>query len=171
MRGELADRPDLLEKVVPDYPAYGKRILIDNHWFRMLKRDNVDLVTDPIDSIVPEGIRTNDGKVWHANALVFATGFKVSKMLHPMQIIGRDGRELHEVWGPDDARAYLGLTVPGFPNFFMLTGPNTGLAHGGNQIFMTECGVRYMMLGLRELVESGRRAIECKREVYESYNR
>jgi 4-hydroxyacetophenone monooxygenase len=171
IRSELSDRPDLLEKVIPDYPAYGKRILIDNHWFRMLKRDNVDLVTDPIEAIVPEGIRTGDGKIWQADALVFATGFKVSKMLHPMQIIGRDGRELHKVWGADDAKAYLGLTVPGFPNFFMLTGPNTGLAHGGNQIFMTECGVRYMMLALRELLESGRRAIECKREVYEGYNR
>jgi 4-hydroxyacetophenone monooxygenase len=171
MRSELADRPDLLEKVVPDYPAYGKRILIDNNWFKMLKRPNVDLVTDAIERIVPEGISTRDGKVWQADALVFATGFKVSKMLHPMAIVGKDGRELHEFWGDDDARAYLGLTVPGFPNFFMLTGPNTGLAHGGNQIFMTECGVRHMMLALRELLESGHRSIECKREVYETYNR
>jgi 4-hydroxyacetophenone monooxygenase len=171
MRSELRDRPDLLEKVIPDYPAYGKRILIDNHWFKMLKRPNVDLVTDAIDAIVPEGVRTSGGKVWPADALVFATGFAVSKMLHPMAVFGRDGRELHEVWGADDAKAYLGLTVPGFPNFFMLTGPNTGLAHGGNQIFMTECGVRYMMLALRELVEGGHRSIECRPEVYESYNR
>jgi 4-hydroxyacetophenone monooxygenase len=171
MRSELADRPDLLEKVVPDYPAYGKRILIDNNWFKMLKRPNVDLVTDAIERIVPEGIRTRDGKIWQADALVFATGFKVSKMLHPMAIVGKDGRELHEFWGDDDASAYLGLTVPGFPNFFMLTGPNTGLAHGGNQIFMTECGVRHMMLALRELLEGGHRSIECKREVYENYNR
>jgi 4-hydroxyacetophenone monooxygenase len=171
MRSELRDRPDLLAKVIPDYPAYGKRILIDNHWFEMLKRPNVDLVTDGIDSIVPEGVRTRDGKVWPADALVFATGFKVNKMLHPIDIFGRDGRELHEVWGPDDAKAYLGLTVPGVPNFFMLTGPNTGLAHGGNQIFMTECGVRYMMLALRELLEGGHRSIECRPEVYESYNR
>jgi 4-hydroxyacetophenone monooxygenase len=171
MRSELADRPDLLEKVIPDYPAYGKRILIDNYWFRMLKRPNVDLVTDPIDRIVPEGVRTKDGRVWPADALVFATGFMVSKMLHPMTIIGRQGRDLREMWGPDDAKAYLGLTVPGFPNFFMLTGPNTGLAHGGNQIFMTECAVRHMMLCLRELVESGRRSIECRPEIYDSYNR
>ena len=146
MRSELADRPDLLEKVIPDYPAYGKRILIDNHWFRMLKRDNVDLITDPIETIVPEGVRMKDGRLWQADALVLATGFKVSKMLFPMKIFGREGRELHEVWGADDAKAYLGLTVPGFPNFFMLTGPNTALAHGGNQIFMTECSVRHMML-------------------------
>ena len=117
---------------------------------------------------MPEGIRTKDGKVWPADALVLATGFKVSKMLHPMTIVGKDGRELHDVWGTDDAKAYLGLTVPGFPNFFMLTGPNTGLAHGGNQIFMTECSVRHMMLALRELLESGHRSIECRREVYES---
>ena len=171
MRSELAERPDLLEKVIPDYPAYGKRILIDNHWFRMLRRSNVDLVTDPIEAIVPEGVKTRDGKVWPADALVFATGFKVSKMLHPMKIFGRDGRELHEVWGADDAKAYLGLSVPGFPNFFMLTGPNTTLAHGGNQIFMTECAVRHMMLGLREMVEGGHRSIECRREVYENHNR
>ena len=171
MRSELRDRPDLLAKVVPDYPAYGKRILIDNHWFKMLTRDNVDLITDPIEAIVPEGLRMKDGRLWQADALVFATGFKVSKMLFPMQIFGRERRELHEVWGDDDAKAYLGLTVPGFPNFFILTGPNTGLAHGGNQIFMTECGVSYMMLALRELVESGKRTIECRHDTYEGYNR
>jgi 4-hydroxyacetophenone monooxygenase len=171
IKSELADRPDLLEKVIPDYPAYGKRILIDNHWFGMLKRDNVDLITDPIEKIVPEGVRMKDGRLWHADALVLATGFKVSKMLFPMTIFGREGYELHDLWGADDAKAYLGLTVPGFPNFFMLTGPNTTLAHGGNQIFMTECSVRHMMLALRELLESGRRSIECKSEVYERYNR
>jgi 4-hydroxyacetophenone monooxygenase len=171
IKRELADRPDLLEKVIPDYPAYGKRILIDNHWFRMLKRDNVDLITHPIEAIVPEGVRTKDGRVWHADALVLATGFQVSKMLQPMTVTGRADRSLSEVWGPDDAKAYLGLTVPGFPNFFMLTGPNIVLAHGGNQIFMTECSVRHMMLALRELLEGGHRSIECKSEVYESYNR
>ena len=171
MRAELAGRPDLLEKVIPDYPAYGKRILIDNHWFKMLRRDNVSLITDAIDRIVPEGVRMTDGRVHEADALVLATGFKVSKMLFPMKIFGRDGRELHDVWGDDDAKAYLGLTVPGFPNFFILTGPNTGLAHGGNQIFMTECGVRHMMLALRELLEGGKRSIECRPEVYENYNR
>jgi 4-hydroxyacetophenone monooxygenase len=170
MRSELRDRPDLLEKVVPDYPAYGKRILIDNHWFKMLKRANVDLITDAIECIVPEGVRLKDGRVFQAGALVLATGFMVSKMLSPMKIFGRGGYELHEKWGDDDAKAYLGLTVPGFPNFFMLTGPNTGLAHGGNQIFMTECGVRHMMLCLRELLEGGHQAIECRPHVYESYN-
>jgi 4-hydroxyacetophenone monooxygenase len=114
MRSELRDRPDLLEKVVPDYPAYGKRILIDNHWFRMLKRENVDLITDAIDSIVPEGIKTKDGKVWQADALVFATGFKVSKMLHPMTIVGRDGRELHDIWAPTTQEPISASPFPAF---------------------------------------------------------
>ena len=171
MRAELKDRPDLLAKVLPDYPAYGKRILIDNHWFRMLKRDNVDLITEHIEAIVPEGVKTRDGQIWRADALVFATGFLASKMLFPMQVFGRQRRELHAFWGDDDARAYMGLTVPHFPNLFILTGPNTGLAHGGNQIFMTECGVRHMMLALRALYEGGHRSIECRPEVYEDYNR
>ena len=170
MRSVLKDRPDLLAKVIPDYPAYGKRILIDNHWFAMLTRPNVELITDPIAAIEPRGIRMRDGTLWQADAIVYATGFRASEMLHPMQVYGRDGREIHDVWGPHDARAYLGATVPGFPNFYMLIGPNTGLAHGGNQIFMTECQVRHLMLLLRELIERGHRSFECRREVYESYN-
>jgi 4-hydroxyacetophenone monooxygenase len=170
MRRELADRADLLAKVIPDYPPYGKRILIDNHWYRMLRRPNVELVTEGVDAIVPEGIRTKDGTVWPADALIFATGFHASKMLWPMQITGRDGRKLRDIWGADDARAYLGMTVPGFPNFFILLGPNTGLAHGGNQVFMTECQVRHVMSALRELVESGSRTIECRQDVHDRYN-
>jgi 4-hydroxyacetophenone monooxygenase len=170
IRSELQDRPDLLEKVIPPYPPYGKRILIDNHWHQMLRRPNVELVTEAIDEIVPQGIRTKDGTMWLADALVFATGFHVSKMLWPMHIIGRDGRDLRDVWGADDARAYLGMAVPGFPNFFILLGPNTGLAHGGNQIFMTECQVRYIMQALRELLESDARTIECRQEVHDRYN-
>jgi 4-hydroxyacetophenone monooxygenase len=170
IRSELQDRPDLLPKVIPDYPPYGKRILIDNHWYQMLRRPNVDLVTEAIEAIVPNGIRTKDGQVWPADALVFATGFQVSKMLWPMRISGRDGRNLRDVWGPDDARAYLGTAVPGFPNFFILLGPNTGLAHGGNQIFMSECQVRYVMLALRQLIESGARAVECRQDAHDRYN-
>jgi 4-hydroxyacetophenone monooxygenase len=170
IRGQLPDRPDLLAKVIPDYPPYGKRILIDNHWYEMLRRPNVELVTDAIEAIERAGVRTRDGKLWPADALVFATGFQVSRMLGPMAITGRGGRALREVWGADDARAYMGMTVPGFPNFFMLLGPNTGLAHGGNQIFMSECQVRHVMLALRELIESGARTVECRQEVHDRYN-
>lgn len=168
---EIGGNPDLLAKVIPNYPPYGKRILIDNHWYRMLTRDNVDLVTEPIERIVADGIRTTDGITWPADALVLATGFHASRMLWPMQVTGRNGRDLRDLWGEDDARAYLGTTVPGFPNFFILLGPNTGLAHGGNQIFMTECQVRYVMLALRELIESGQKTMDVREPVYRAYNK
>lgn len=171
IRSEIGDDPELLAKVIPDYPPYGKRILIDNHWYRMLTRDNVDLVTGDIDRIEADGIRTTDGELHRADALVFATGFHASRMLWPMRITGRDGIDLHDTWGPDDARAYLGTTVPGFPNFFILAGPNTGLAHGGNQIFMTECQVRYVLLALREMLECGADTLEVRANVHDHFNR
>jgi 4-hydroxyacetophenone monooxygenase len=169
MRRELGADSPLLPKVTPDYPPYGKRILIDNDWFKMLKKPNVDLITDTIERIVPEGIVTADGKTWPADAIIYATGFEASKMLAPMRITGIDGREIHDVWKPDDATAYLGTTVPGFPNFFILVGPNTGLAHGGNVIFMSECQVRYVMMALREIIEGGHRSIDVKPTVHDAY--
>ncbi len=169
MRSELGADSPLLEKVVPDYPPYGKRILIDNDWFKMLKAPNIDLITDGIARIVPEGVVTSDGTTWPADAIVYATGFQASKMLMPMQVIGRDGVEIHQVWKPDDATAYLGTTVPGFPNFFILLGPNTGLAHGGNVIFMSECQVRYVMMALREVIEGGHHSIDVKPAVHDAY--
>ncbi len=169
IRAELGPASPLLAKVIPDYPPYGKRILIDNNWFKMLKRPNIDLVTDQIDHIVPEGVVTADGKLWQADAVVYATGFQASKMLMPMRIVGRDGVEIHDVWKPDDATAYLGTTVPGFPNFFLLMGPNTGLAHGGNVIFMSECQVRYVMLALREIIEGGHHSIDVKPAAHDAY--
>ncbi len=171
VRAELGEDSPLLEKVIPDYPPYGKRILIDNHWFKMLKRPNVDLVTTPIARINAAGVETSDGKIWPADALVFATGFQASKMLAPMKIQGRGGREIHDTWGKDDAQAYLGITVPGYPNFFILLGPNTGLAHGGNAIFMVECQVRHVMSGIRELLSKQHHSIEVRQDVSDSYNK
>ncbi len=169
MRRELGEDSPLLAKVTPDYPPYGKRILIDNDWFKMLQAPNVDLVTDGIDRIVPEGIVTVDGTLWPADAIVFATGFQASKMLAPMRIIGSGGTDIHAVWKPDDATAYLGTTMPGFPNFFMTMGPNTGLAHGGNVIFMTECQVRYILMALRELIEGGHDSLDVRPAVHDAY--
>lgn len=169
MRRELGEDSPLLAKVTPDYPPYGKRILIDNDWFKMLQRPNIDLITDPIARIVPEGVVTADGKVWPADAIIYATGFQASKMLAPMRITGLNGVEIHDVWKPDDATAYLGTTMPGFPNFFMLMGPNTGLAHGGNVIFMSECQVRYVMMALREVIEGGHHSLDVKPLVHDAY--
>lgn len=169
IRSELGEDSPLLPKVIPGYPPYAKRILIDNRWYRTLARDNVDLVTDPIARIVPEGIETADGAMWPADAIVFATGFQASKMLAPMDIRGRDGVSLHDVWKPDDATAYLGTMIPGFPNFFTLLGPNTGVAHGGNAIFVTECQMRFVMQCLRTMAAEDKTMAEVSQDAHDDY--
>ena len=166
LRTKLGEGSPLIDKVTPTYPPYGKRILIDNNWFDMLKRDNVDLETGRIDHIEPDGVVMDDGRKVELDALIYATGFQASKVLAPMTIKGVGGRDLHAFWGPDDATAYLGTVVPGFPNFFMLMGPNTGLAHGGNVIFITECQVRYIMATLREVIERGAEAADVRADVF-----
>jgi len=170
MERELEGRPDLLAKATPDYPPYGKRILIDNHWFRMLRRDNVDLITEPIERITRDAVRTRDGHAVRADVIVAATGFSASKMLAPMDIRGRGGAVLRELWGQDDPRAYLGITLPRFPNLFLLYGPNTNLGHGGSIIFHVECQLRYTMQCLRELIENRWSSIECRQDVHDAYN-
>lgn len=166
---ELGESSPLLAKVIPDYPPYGKRILIDNRWYRTLARENVELVTDGIRRVRPEGIETVDGSVRRFDAIIFATGFQASKMLAPMSIIGRGGADLHAVWKPDDATAYLGAMAPAFPNFFMLLGPNTGLAHGGNAIFITECQMRFVMNCLRTLIDEDKSTAEVTHEAHDRY--
>ncbi len=169
IRNELGADSPLLAKVIPDYPPYGKRILIDNDWYKMLKRPNVTLVTEKIAEITPQGVVTADGTLTEVDAIIYATGFQASKMLWPMTIKGRHGINLHEVWKPDDATAYLGTLVPEFPNYFILLGPNTGLAHGGNAIFMVECQVRYIMNCLREVIESGKHSIDVRAPVHDAF--
>lgn len=164
-------RPDLLHKVIPDYPPYGKRILIDNHWFETLLRPNVDLVTEAIERVDRHAVVTADGQAHPCDAIVLATGFHARRMLWPMRISGRGGVRLSDIWGEEDPRAYLGVTVPRFPNLFILYGPNTNLGHGGSAIFHTECQMRYALRCLRELLEEGHRSIEVRQEVHDAYNR
>jgi 4-hydroxyacetophenone monooxygenase len=169
IRTELGDASPLLDKVIPDYPPYGKRILIDNRWYQTLKRPNVNLVTERIRRITPEGVETDDGALHAADAIIFATGFQASKMQSPMKIRGRGGVDLHSTWKPNDATAYLGTLVAGFPNFFMLLGPNTALAHGGNAIFITECQMRFVMLCLRELIDRRLESVEVTQAAHDAY--
>jgi len=170
MTKELEGDAALLKKVVPQYPPYGKRMLRDNHWFRMLKRSNVELVTERIARVEPDAIVTADGTRHPADVIVFATGFQAGRMLWPMEIAGRGGLTVREAWGDDDPRAHLGMTAPGFPNLFMLYGPNTNLGHGGSIIFHTECQVRYIMQALREMAEKRLSSLECRVEPHDAYN-
>ena len=168
--GQVGDDPELLAKVIPDYPATGKRTLQDNgSWLNALKRDNVELVRTAIDHIDATGVVTEDGQRYEADIIVFATGFQMSKVLFPMEFIGRDGVSLNEFWS-DRPSAYLGITVPGFPNLFMTYGPSTHLNHGGSLIFHSECQMRYISKCLDELALTGAKSMEPKLELYEAYH-
>jgi 4-hydroxyacetophenone monooxygenase len=167
---EFADRPDLLPKVLPTYPPGAKRMLRDNGvWAAALKRENVRLVTEPIREITPTGIRTADGEAHDVDVIVYGTGFHASKFLTPMTVRGRGGVDLHEHWA-GEARAYLGITVPGFPNLFCLYGPNTNIVINGSIVYFSECGVRYILELLRLVLASGHRAIDVRRDVHDRFN-
>ncbi|MCP3467843.1 NAD(P)/FAD-dependent oxidoreductase [Bradyrhizobium sp. CCGUVB23] len=168
---ELKDRPDLIAKCVPTYPPYGKRILLDNDWFKTLTRGNVELVTDSIDHVDRDGIVTSDGENRRADIIVVATGFKVTEMAARLDITGRDGRNLRDAWAGDNPTAFLGLTVPGFPNFFCMLGPNSGPAHGGSVIFQSECQSRYISACLVEMMENSVAAIDVRQDVHDDYIR
>jgi len=162
---QVGDDPDLLAKVVPDYPATGKRTLQDNgSWLAALTRPDVDLVRTPIDHIEADAVVTADGERHEADVLVLATGFQATRMLAPMEITGRDGVDLRELWG-ERPFAHLGITVPGFPNFFLMYGPGTNLAHGGSLIFHSECQMRYIAGCLGALIDGGHRSLAPREEV------
>lgn len=161
---QVGDDPELLAKVVPDYPATGKRTLQDNgSWLRTLTRDNVELVRTGIDHIEPDAVVTEDGERYPADVIVYATGFQANKILWPMTIAGRDGEILAERWG-ERPSAYLGITVPGYPNFFCMYGPGTNLAHGGSLIFHSECQMRYITQCLELLIDGGHKAMEPRED-------
>lgn len=171
LENELADRPDLLATMLPSYPPGAKRILRDNGiWPRTMKRQNVRLIAGTIDCITPSGVRLADGVEHVVDVLIFGTGFEASHFLEPMAVVGRNHVDLHEHWG-GDARAYLGVTVPAFPNFFVLYGPNTNIVINGSIIYFSECGVRYTVDCLRLLLEGGFSSLEVRADVHDTYNR
>ncbi|MDT5284178.1 MAG: 4-hydroxyacetophenone monooxygenase [Mycobacterium sp.] len=164
----LRDRSDLIAKCVPDYPPYGKRILLDNGWYETLCKPNVDLVTQSIERIEPEGVRLTDGSLAEADLLVFATGFDVSRNASRIDIRGSGGVTLADTWAKGIG-AYLGITVPNFPNFFIMQGPTTGLAHGGSLIFTSEMQARYIGLAICQATDSDIAAIDVKQSVHDRY--
>src|SRR5262245_61911590 len=169
MLTELGDRDDLIRKCVPNYPPYGKRILLDNGWFKTLRRPNVDLITEPIDRLVPDGGMTRDGRSHPADVLVLSTGFKMTQMTARLNIAGTGGRNLAHVWGDDNATAHLGITVPGFPNLFITQGPSTGLGHGGSAICQAETQARYISAMLVKMIEQDIAAVEVRQDVHDAF--
>ncbi|HTT42779.1 MAG TPA: NAD(P)/FAD-dependent oxidoreductase [Steroidobacteraceae bacterium] len=170
MKSQLHGNAELLEKVTPKFPFMGKRMLQDNgSWLRALQQPNVQLITEELKRLDAAGVVAASGH-YPVDVIIYATGFHATKFLWPMEIVGRQGKRLSEVWG-DEPRAYLGITVPQFPNLFCLYGPATNLAHAGSIIFHSECQVRYITACIQALLESGARAMDCKPEVHEDYTR
>ena len=170
LTAQLAGRPDLIAKALPTFPPASKRIVVDNgSWPRTLLREHVRLVTEPIRAVTPRGVLTEDGEEHELDALIYGTGFQASRFLTPMKVTGRGGVDMHEQWD-GDARAYLGVTMPNFPNFFFLYGPNTNIVVNGSIVYFSECEVRYVLECLRLLAEGGHRALDCRRDVHDAYN-
>jgi cation diffusion facilitator CzcD-associated flavoprotein CzcO len=167
MRKQISD-PQLLEKVTPDYTIGCKRILPSNRWYRALGKPNVELVTDGIAEVREHSIVTADGTEREIDTIIFSTGFRVADMPIGEKVRGRGGRTLDGVW-EGSPRAHLGSTVPGFPNLFMLLGPNTGLGHS-SMVYMIESQIAYVLDAVHTMERSGADAVEVRREAVEAYN-
>ena len=126
-------------------------------------------MTQGIEAIEAGGIRTTDGELHEADVLIYGTGFHADRFLQTMRIVGRDGRDLHEAWR-DNAEAYMGITIPGFPNFYCLYGPNTNIVVGVSIVFGSECEMRYIMGCLKLQIEQGLSHLEVREEVCRAYN-
>lgn len=170
IEAELGERRDLLDKVVPDYPLFGKRMLLDNGWYRMLRDPKVTLVTDGVARLEEDRVVSGAGEEFEVDIVVLATGFDVQRYLSGFETRGRGGRLLREVWNDTDPKAYMaGLTVPGFPNFFILYGPNSQPGHGGSVVALLEMLMNYVTDAIRTMIDKGIGVLECRRDVFEAY--
>ena len=161
--------PELRAKVTPRDEIGCKRIMLTDDWYPALTQPNVDLVTDRIEAITPSGVRTADGTERPTDVLVLATGFKSHGFVAPMEIVGERGRTLNEEWG-QVPRAYLGMSVPGFPNMFLLYGPNTN-GGTGSVIYTIEANVNHVISALDELERRDARRIEVRRAAADAFDR
>jgi cation diffusion facilitator CzcD-associated flavoprotein CzcO len=164
----LRPKPELIARTTPNYTLGCKRILPSNDWYPALARDNVELVTEGVREIRERSLVTAGGRELEVDALVFGTGFHVVDMPVGKLVHGRDGRTLEDVWA-GSPRAHLGATVPGFPNFFILLGPNTGLGHS-SMIYMIESQIAFVMDALRSLRSHGADIVEVRPDVEAAYN-
>jgi len=167
LRKQVPD-PVLRDRLTPRYTIGCKRVLISDDWLPTFARPGVELVIDPIEAVTPAGVRVAGGREVEADAIVLGTGFAAHEFLAPMTIRGRGGRTLAEAWA-GGAKAWLGISVPAFPNFFMLYGPNTNLGHS-SIVFMLECQVAHVMRCLRKRRDARGSAIEVDAAPFERYN-
>lgn len=160
--------PELRAKLTPDYPIGCKRVLFSSNYFEAIARPNVDIITSQIAEVRNHSVLLESGEEIPADCIIYGTGFKATEFLAPMEITGKHGQALNQAWA-EGAEAYLGITVAGFPNFFMLYGPNTNL--GSNSIvFMIECQTRYIMRCLHSLLDDGKKSLEIREDIQRHFN-
>ncbi|KQW52621.1 4-hydroxyacetophenone monooxygenase [Nocardioides sp. Root1257] len=167
LRRQVRD-PELRRRLVPGYPLGCKRLLFSNDWYPALSRDHVEVVSDRVTEIVPEGVRTADGRVHEADVLIWGTGFAATDYLGTIDVRGVGGVSLRDAWA-GGARAHLGLTVPGFPNLFCVYGPNTNLG-GSSIIQMLEAQASWIAQVARRISAGDARAVAVRREVWDAYD-
>jgi 4-hydroxyacetophenone monooxygenase len=173
LRSKLGHRPDLLEKMIPKAPPMSARpVLVDRDYsvLDVLLRDDVTLVTEGIRRVTEDSIELPDGTRHEVDVIVLATGFRANDFLWPMEIRGRDGVSVTDLWAKDGARAYVGSMLPGFPNFFMIYGPNTNMLAGLQIADMEEIAVRFAIENIGGLIEQGQRTVEVTEDAYWRYN-
>ncbi|KRB85543.1 monooxygenase [Sphingomonas sp. Root710] len=174
IQSKLGERPDLVEKMTPPMPPMCARpVLVDKDYsiYDVLLRDDVTLVTDGIDRITPTGIRLEDGSHVDLDIIVFATGYKANDFLWPMEVRGRDGARMQDLWAVDGPRAYLGTMLPGFPNLFMVYGPNTNAVCGLQKVNMEEMVIRFALNCIGGLISQGKHSVDATMDAYWRFNK
>ena len=172
IRAQTGGDEELIAKLVPDYAPFSRRPVVDNNWYKTLTRDHVELVTDPIESFTPDGIRTADGTERPFDIVITATGFEVMKYLWPADYLGVGGLSIHDFWAPDGPRAYLSMTVPHFPNMFMLYGPNSQPLSGGTGLpIWYVIWSAYAARCITRALSEGKTRVEVKAAAFERYNK
>lgn len=168
---QLADRPELIDDVLPDYPPFAKRMLLDNGWYRTLRKPHVRLIPEHLARVEGNRLISSSGIEIEADVIILATGFQTTRVLGSYDVIGRNGQVLRDLWGEDDASAYLGTLVPGFPNLFILLGPNVGSGHGGSMIRNIENQMHFAAEVVLASAARGADTVEVKDSVYQDYRR
>jgi len=167
--GGVAD-PELRQRLLPSYPPLSKRIILDDGtYLSALQRPHVAVEDTPISSMGRRGLTTTDGQEHPADVIIYGTGFLASRFVAPMAVTGRGGQDLQDHWA-GDARAYLGMSVPGFPNLFLMYGPNTNIVANGSITYFAECQTHYILEALRTMLDGGYRALDCRADVHDRYN-
>ena len=167
LRRQVKD-PALRDKLMPDYPMGCKRILLSDDWYPALTRTNVSVETTPIRQVETDGLRLEDNRLLPADTLIFGTGFRATEFLSPIRVEGREGQSLDETWR-EGAHAHLGLAVRGFPNLFLLYGPNTNLGHN-SIIYMLESQFNYVLDAVRLLFDEDVTSLEVRQQAEKQYN-